>query len=114
MTALEADDYWVPEDNFGARLALVRQRMGWNVKQAAEACGFGAQSWHNWEDGKNPRGFETVARQISDATGCNLVWLLAGDRAVPRSRCFSSLSLVSDLDGQMELDFRPAPVLASV
>jgi hypothetical protein len=27
---------WVPVDTFGARLALIRQRMQWNVKEAAD------------------------------------------------------------------------------
>jgi hypothetical protein len=37
-TVLPAADKWVPELTFGARLALVRHRMGWNIKEAAAAC----------------------------------------------------------------------------
>ena len=74
---------WVPNDEaFGARLALVRQRMGWgNVKEAALACGLPTQSWRTWErDGVQPRRLVEVASLIADRTGCDLGWLLAGSR----------------------------------
>lgn len=39
---------WRADDStFGARLALVRQRMGWgNVKEAALACGRAGSDWY--------------------------------------------------------------------
>jgi hypothetical protein len=41
---------WVPDDStFAARLALVRQRMGWNVKKAADECGIAVENWRRWE-----------------------------------------------------------------
>lgn len=72
---------WVPDaQTFGARLALVRQRMGWgNVKEAAVACGISVDSWRNWErDGRQPRNIVSIVRQISSVTGANYYWLLDG------------------------------------
>ncbi len=103
------DPAWVPKDTFGARLALVRQRMGWNVREAATTCGQKPQSWSNWEDGAGCRHMEDVARAISDATGCDYVWLMAGGPL--RSRCFS---LVPVNNPQMELSFLPAADLVAV
>ncbi len=45
-----SDYRWVPDTStFGARLALVRQRMGWNLKEAALACQLPQGSWREWE-----------------------------------------------------------------
>lgn len=69
---------WVADDStFGARLALIRQRMGWgNVKEAALACGVPVASWRNWErDGRLPRDLIQVSGQISRTTGCDQAWL---------------------------------------
>jgi hypothetical protein len=74
---------WVPDDDtFGARLALIRQRMGWgNVKEAALACGLPPESWRTWErDGVEPRGIVQKVALISDRTGCDFDWLLWGRR----------------------------------
>jgi len=71
---------WVADDStFGARLALVRQRMRWgNVKEAAVACGLPTESWRSWErDGRTPQRLVEVASIIADRTGCNLGWLIA-------------------------------------
>lgn len=75
---------WVPDvETFGARLALVRQRMGWgNVAEAAKACGLPVGSWRNWErDGRAPRNLTTVAKQIAGVTGCSYQWLVLGPDA---------------------------------
>ena len=72
---------WVPTDEaFGARLALVRQRMSWgNVKEAALACGLPVESWRTWErDNVRPRDLGTAARKIADRTGCDFFWLATG------------------------------------
>lgn len=69
---------WTPDDStFGARLALIRQRMGWgNVKEAALACGLPVASWRNWErDGRMPRDVIGICRKISQTTGVDLAWL---------------------------------------
>ncbi len=69
---------WIPDDaSFGARIALVRQRMGWsNIKEAALACGVPPQSWRGWErDNRAPRDFPDVCRRIAAASGCDIWWL---------------------------------------
>jgi len=83
---------WTIDDStFGARLALVRQRMDWNIKEAARECGLPAASWRTWErDGVTPRNIVEIAGLISERTGCDYGWLLAGQRltsyAVSRGR----------------------------
>jgi transcriptional regulator with XRE-family HTH domain len=81
-TDAEQQAGWVPDaaDAFGARLALLRQRMGWgNVKEAAAACGLPVESWRNWErDNREPRNYLEICRTISNATGVDFMWLLTG------------------------------------
>ncbi len=72
---------WIADDaSFGARLALVRQRMGWtNVKEAAVACGLPAENWRRWErGGAEPRRLVTIAMTIATRTGCDFLWLVHG------------------------------------
>jgi hypothetical protein len=74
---------WTADDStFGARLALIRQRMAWgNVKEAAVACGLPTESWRTWErDNVAPRRVVEVAAIIAEKTGCDFGWLLAGKR----------------------------------
>lgn len=74
---------WVATDSsFGARLALVRQRMGWgNLKEAALACGLPVQSWRGWErDGRQPRDFVQTCQVIAETTGCDVWWLAGLDK----------------------------------
>lgn len=73
--------HWVPDtDSFGVRLVLVRHEMGWNAKEAALACGISPQSWREWElSGRRPRDYEGICKQIAARTGCNLIWLMAGN-----------------------------------
>jgi hypothetical protein len=70
---------WIPETaTFDARLALIRWRMRWNIREAATACGVAEATWRGWElDRKQPHDLMTRAQQISDASGCDLNWLLA-------------------------------------
>jgi len=71
---------WIPrDDSFGARLALVRQRMGWDNKQASLECGLPQSSWLRYESGSLPRDFVTVASKISKRTGVDAMWLMTGD-----------------------------------
>ena len=75
---------WTADDStFGARLALVRQRMQWgNVKEAALACGVPTESWRTWErDNRSPRNIVQIARRIAERTGCDYLWLLLGQNA---------------------------------
>ena len=81
MTAEPTPMGWIPAaDTLGSRLALLRQAMGWgNVKEGALACGQPVESWRSWErDGRLPRDVVRIAREISDATGCDYYWLLDG------------------------------------
>lgn len=74
---------WIPDDStFGARLALVRQHMGWgNVLKAAEECKVPVESWRRWErDGRRPHDIQEQAEKISERTGCDFDWLLRGRR----------------------------------
>jgi hypothetical protein len=81
MTALrETERGWIPSaDSFGARLALVRNHLGLNARAAAERAGVDDSSWLAWETkGTKPRDLVERARQISDALGCDFLWLLTG------------------------------------
>lgn len=84
---------WIPEDTFGVRLAIVRTRLGWNLDEAARACGTSGKQWKRWETGDQlPRDLHAVARRVSDATGCNFEWLMLGGQLV-RSRWDSGPAL---------------------
>lgn len=75
----EEPENWVPELTFGARLALVRHRKGWNIKEAASACGLPAQSWRGWElEGREPHRKDTIAMTIATTTGVDFLWLAHG------------------------------------
>ena len=81
MTAVPNDSNvaWVPDtDQFSNRLAVLRHAMGWNAKEAALACGIAAQSWREWEDGRQPRDYSKACAKIADRTGCDQVWLMTG------------------------------------
>jgi len=73
---------WTPDISaLGARLALIRWQMGWNMLEAARECGIPPQSWRTWElDGTSPREIVTIARQIADRTGVDYLWLLLGEQ----------------------------------
>lgn len=83
MTDSEAarPEGWVPDLlTFGARLALVRQRMGWtNVKEAAISCSIAPETWRRWETGKfEPRGLIAACMKIAGVTGVDYRWLALG------------------------------------
>lgn len=72
---------WTPDlTTFGARLALLRQAMGWgNVAEAANQCAIPVASWRNWETrGHEPRGIVNIALKIAGVTGVDHRWLLEG------------------------------------
>lgn len=73
---------WIPgDDTFGARLALVRWRMGWNMKEAALAVRVPAATWRLWEvDNAQPRNLVEIAERIAERVGCDFDWLLRGQR----------------------------------
>jgi hypothetical protein len=83
MTTQPTHRGWVPGvDTFGARLALVRQAMGWgNVAEAAVACGVPVASWRNWErDDRSPRDLARIVHKIATRTGCDPIWLAGLDQ----------------------------------
>lgn len=104
---------WMPDDStFGARLALVRQRMGWgNVREAAVECGVPPESWRTWErDGVVPRRIVEIAGLIAERTGCDYGWLLAGPRLRGENIGFTGrypAMTVRTTDGSRPRDSRP-------
>lgn len=83
MSTDPSDYRWVPDTStFGARLALVRQRMGWNLKEAALACQLPQGSWREWElKGRDPRGIQSIVEKIAERTRVDEYWLLTGKTA---------------------------------
>lgn len=80
MSTDAAAHRWVPDTStFGARLALIRQKKGWNLKEAALACGLPSGSWREWElKNRDPRSMQHIVEQIADHTGCDDYWLMTG------------------------------------
>jgi transcriptional regulator with XRE-family HTH domain len=74
------EEAWIPTtDSLGARLALIRQRMGWNIKEAALACDIPPASWTDWElNGRKPRDLEEAATKIARRTGADDYWIMTG------------------------------------
>lgn len=73
---------WVPTDaTFAARLAMVRHRMGWNLKDAALVCGIAPATWRLWElEGTQPRDLLAVCKPIAARAHCEYWWLVLGPR----------------------------------
>lgn len=77
--ARAATGWIVDTSTFGARLALVRNHMKWNVKEAARECGQAAATWRVWEmEGAQPRDRVSVSKMIATRTGCDFLWLVHG------------------------------------
>lgn len=76
---------WVPDlSTFDSRLAAIRHRMTWNIKEAALACAVKPTSWREWElAGRIPRDFPDVCKQIAEHTGVDYVWLMTGQDRRP-------------------------------
>lgn len=75
---VEGNGWTVDDSEFGARLALVRQRLRWNIKEAATECGLPPASWASWEAGAMPRQLADTCDRIAQRTGADYLWLLAG------------------------------------
>lgn len=78
--ALVTIEAWEPEDTFGARLALIRQRFHWNVTEASAATGIPAATWTKWEEGSQPRDYIGTCEKIAASVGCSTKWLVEGHR----------------------------------
>jgi hypothetical protein len=91
-----AESAWIPStDDFGARLAMVRHKMGWNVKEAARECGLPAATWRLWEvDGALPRNIVTIGMAIAQRTGCDYLWLVHGPSRGAQVRTTAYLSRI--------------------
>lgn len=90
---------WTADDStFGARLALVRQRMQWNIKEAARECGVPAATWGLWESGSMPRDREGTCQKIADRTGADYAWLMVGPAASGGSHLSRHLAEVVPAD----------------
>ena len=111
---------WTANDSsFGARLALIRQRLGWgNVREAALVCGIPAQSWRAWErDGVMPQGsrYFGICAKIALASGCDYGWLVdlrpsgSSQPTVPRFQ----LKVAASND-QPDLSARQPAIMATV
>ncbi|WP_409350031.1 helix-turn-helix domain-containing protein [Rathayibacter soli] len=80
MSNAELASNWIPDVSaFGARLALVRWRMGWNLSEAERECGLTQNTWSGYETGKNPRDFVKVVASIVMRTRVDKVWLMTGE-----------------------------------
>lgn len=79
-------DSWIPDGgSLGARLALVRHSMNWNLKQAANECRLAMNAWARYEQGIQPRDLLGTVDKIVARTGVDRMWLLTGD-APPETR----------------------------
>lgn len=91
---------------FGARLALIRQHMGWgNIAKAAKECGVPTDSWRNWEvDGREPHRLITIAVAIATKTGCDLDWLVYGPngKATPPNGRYGAARVLTRITAQPE------------
>jgi len=83
LAAGELPANWKPDTSaFGARLALIRWQLNYNLKEAAIACGFPPATWTTWETGGTmPRDLVAVTTQIAERTGVDRLWLMLGDEA---------------------------------
>lgn len=102
MSTTADEGPWVPAvDTFDARLALIRHRMKWNVKEAALACGLPQGSWREWElSGRRPRDYEGVCKQIAARSGCDLIWLMAGNINPPGVSSIQPVGWIDNPAGQ--------------
>lgn len=80
MNNTHMEPNWIPDfSTFGARLALIRWRMGWNIREAERECHLSQNTWGNWEEGALPRDLNSVANRIVLRTQVAKYWLLTGE-----------------------------------
>ena len=75
---MSATTAWTPEGTFAERLALIRIHHGWNVKEAALACGISPATWRTWEGGASPHKYPEQCQQIAERAGIDYLWLMTG------------------------------------
>jgi transcriptional regulator with XRE-family HTH domain len=81
-TAHERSTAWTPEGTFAERLALIRVHHGWNVLEAAKACGMPRATWASWEAGVSPRDFVQACHKVAAAANVDVYWLMTGQVTV--------------------------------
>lgn len=69
----------VPRDSFALRLVMLRHDLDWTQQEAADTVGVKRASWASWEKGRMPHAQAQITKQIADATGYDLRWLLYGE-----------------------------------
>jgi len=80
MNTTTLEKKWIPDTaQFGARLALVRWKMRWNLKEASLECGLTQNSWQNWEEGAQPRNYMDAVDRIVKRTQVSRMWLMMGE-----------------------------------
>lgn len=75
---MSTDTAWTPRNTFPERLALVRNHHGWNMKEAANACGISPATWRTWEAGASPHNYVGICQQIAERAEVDFMWLLSG------------------------------------
>jgi transcriptional regulator with XRE-family HTH domain len=83
MSAQTAPSAWVPQplaaDSFASRLRLLRLASDdASVQEIAKRCGVPTPTWRKWEHGALPHNMAGVVRQLHDATGVDMAWLMWG------------------------------------
>lgn len=80
MTNASTQPNWIPAtDTFGARLALVRWHMGWNIAEAERECALTQNTWAGYESGREPRRYVEIVNRIVLRTSVNKIWLMTGE-----------------------------------
>lgn len=108
MTSTELKTNWIPDtDSLGARLALVRWRMGWNLAEAERECHLTQNTWGGYEGGRSPRNLIEVINRIVLRTQVSKIWLMTGEGSPePEERALDYGGVVSALSDHPR--YRPA------
>lgn len=76
---MSAKRKWIPEEDFGTRLRLVRFKKDLSSAELADISGVTSNAVLAWERGSTPKNQVEIATRISDATDVDLGWLLLGE-----------------------------------
>jgi transcriptional regulator with XRE-family HTH domain len=90
---------WIPSDNFGTRLRVVRHEKRLSTRDVAEICGVNHNSVAHWERGSSPKNMAEIVLKICEATGVDRDWLMFGTEAFendPFTQSFSRDAGISE------------------
>jgi len=79
---------WIPEpdpETWGDRIRRVRKKLGITQKELANVSGIPEGSLATYETSPKTVGDAARSMAISEATGCDVVWLCFGDQPVSDS-----------------------------